>query len=312
VHSAGKLLQQARLRKQLSIDEAARATRMRPDKIYDLENDNYTNFPNVAYAKGFLQLYARFLGVDVSEFTDTMENANPVAIDEYEYLNAPHHRERPVAYYAPPKKTSVMPLLIGALVLIAAAIVMYLFVSFQRLGNLEKIAEKKDGGVEIASATPAVATPVPSASAFAPAIASDSISPAPAPSTSPDTEASQSPAAPAFAAASPVPLSIAPSPAPAPISQVSAPPAPVPKEVTVKSLKKVWVKIRRDVPDSPPIFEDWLYPDAHALKLRGARFWIETQDPSTLVVTKDGLPVASSSNSSNAASGSNQPTITIE
>ncbi len=95
VNSVGKKLQQARLSKQLSIEEAARVTRIRPDKLIDLEEDNYSNFPSMSYAKGFLLLYARFLGVDVREFADTLHAPNPVSSDDYEYLNAAAAGPRP-------------------------------------------------------------------------------------------------------------------------------------------------------------------------------------------------------------------------
>jgi hypothetical protein len=280
VETVGRKLQQARLRRQISIEDAARATRMRPDKIIDLENDNFANFPNMAYAKGFLTIYAKFLSVDVSDFADTMESTNPVAIDEYEYLNAPVE-QRPVVHYAP-RKQSLMPLLITALLFIAAAIVMYLVVSFQRLGNLEQIAEKKEGGD----------SPAPSA-AIAPAL-----SPAvPAASLEPSVEVRR-----AEVAATPAPSPAVATPAPAPVTAVVTPaPVSTVKEVMLKPVKKTWVKIRKDVPDSQPVFEDWLYPDARPLRFRGTRFWIEIKDPGAVEVTRDGQSVTS-----------DQPTITIE
>jgi hypothetical protein len=65
------------------------------------------------------------------------------------------------------------------------------------------------------------------------------------------------------------------------------------KEVVLKPSKKTWVKIRKDVADSAPVFEDWLYPDAPPLKLRGARFWVEMRDPGAVEITRDGQPVPS-------------------
>ena len=47
--SAGKKLCDARLARRLSIDEAAHATKMRPDKILALENDDYSRFGGTAY-----------------------------------------------------------------------------------------------------------------------------------------------------------------------------------------------------------------------------------------------------------------------
>lgn len=299
VESVGKKLQQARLRGQISVDDAARSTRMRPGAIMDLENDDYTNFPNTAYAKGFLLIYAKYLGVDVSDFADAMGNANPVAVDEYEYLNAARHA-RPVVHRAPSR--SLMPLAFLAIMLIAAAIVMYLIVSFQRLGgghNLEQIAENK-GTVPI---------PAPSAST-APRIASPPASgaaPAPGAAVSPAPSAVADVLAPPIADASASP---APAPSAVPVAAVSPSATPLPaivtltplmKEIVLMPLKKTRVTIRKDVPDSPPVFEDFLYPDARPLKLRGTRFWIKMEDPAAIKITRDGQPVPS-----------DQPNVTIE
>src|SRR3954447_14416609 len=87
--SAGKKLSQARLAKQLTIDEAAHATKLRPDKIVALENDDLARFGSLAYGKGFLQMYARYLGVDISDELRELEvSARTVSIAEYQYLNS--------------------------------------------------------------------------------------------------------------------------------------------------------------------------------------------------------------------------------
>src|SRR5271154_3308908 len=87
VDSPGKKLHDKRLEKQMSVADAARLTHIRPDRIIDLEKDDYSNFPSLAYARGFLLIYARLLEVDVSEAVVRLENSNPVDIDEYEYLS---------------------------------------------------------------------------------------------------------------------------------------------------------------------------------------------------------------------------------
>ena len=70
----GKRLSQARLERGLTIDEAAHATKVRPDKILALESDDYGRFGNNAYAKGFLVIYGRFLGVDVADQARALDN----------------------------------------------------------------------------------------------------------------------------------------------------------------------------------------------------------------------------------------------
>ena len=54
VETAGTKLRRARTMRHLSIEDAARATKIRPQQIADLERDDYSNFANLAYARGFL------------------------------------------------------------------------------------------------------------------------------------------------------------------------------------------------------------------------------------------------------------------
>ncbi len=63
-------------------------------------------------------------------------------------------------------------------------------------------------------------------------------------------------------------------------------------ELIVQPLRKTWVRIHKDSPDSPPIFEDYLYPGARPLKLRGARFFVEVRDQSAVQIRKNGHPIA--------------------
>jgi cytoskeletal protein RodZ len=87
VDSPGKRLHDKRLEKQMSVADAARLTHIRPDRIIDLENDDYSNFPSLSYARGFLLIYARLLEVDVAQAAVRLENSNPMNIAEYEYLS---------------------------------------------------------------------------------------------------------------------------------------------------------------------------------------------------------------------------------
>src|SRR5271154_1391424 len=105
VESVGKKLNQARVKRGLTIDEAAHATKLRPDKIAALETDDYSRFANNIYAKGFLQIYARFLKVDVTDFSRTLDNSNPISVSDYQYLtNAPAARPDSTQVYREERK----------------------------------------------------------------------------------------------------------------------------------------------------------------------------------------------------------------
>src|SRR5881394_1858463 len=82
----GKKLQEARLARNLTIDEAARITKIRPARLQEIENEDFSEFPSLAYAKGFLLIYGKFLDVDVSPYLEAFETSDSVTVDGYSYL----------------------------------------------------------------------------------------------------------------------------------------------------------------------------------------------------------------------------------
>ncbi|MFZ5807556.1 MAG: helix-turn-helix domain-containing protein [Verrucomicrobiota bacterium] len=64
VKSVGKELKSARRAKSWSVERAAYATKLRADIIAKIEADRYDQLPNPAYARGFVRIYARELGLD--------------------------------------------------------------------------------------------------------------------------------------------------------------------------------------------------------------------------------------------------------
>lgn len=60
----GQLLQQARLRKNVTASQAAAATRMKVQHVEALERDDFRSIAAPMYAKGFIRLYAEYLGLD--------------------------------------------------------------------------------------------------------------------------------------------------------------------------------------------------------------------------------------------------------
>src|SRR5687768_7594942 len=137
VETVGKALSQARLKKGLTVDEAAHATRMRPDKIVALENDDYSRFGSNTYAKSFLLLYGRFLKVDVSEPARLLESPHEIRVHDYQYLSHapapnPGERERSLRRGGA-GKPSLAPLVGFILLIVLGGIGFYLYVAYQRL-----------------------------------------------------------------------------------------------------------------------------------------------------------------------------------
>ena len=84
----GKRLQKAREARKLSVEEAARATRMRPAYIDALESGTLSKFPNAAYAKSFLLMYGKYLGVDVVEVANMIDTSVQVGVSDFQYLSS--------------------------------------------------------------------------------------------------------------------------------------------------------------------------------------------------------------------------------
>ena len=226
VNTVGKKLQQARLAQQLSIEEAARVTRIRPDKLLDLEEDNYSNFPSMSYAKGFLLLYARFLGVDVREFADTLHVSNPVSSGDYEYLSAaasgpqPPPSRRPY-HFSPRRERTLLPVIVFAFLAAGIILAIYLVVTFQRIGNVDDLTDKKEPSSPAISTLPAPPVAVASQPAAVPAA-----SPVPIARAIPVARAVSLPSATPALRNPPPMLAASPTPNPSPVAIATPLPAP--------------------------------------------------------------------------------------
>ncbi len=86
IEGLGRKFQEARKARNLSLEEAARLTRIRQSRLAEIEADDFSNFPSLAYAKGFLQIYGKFLEVDVSPYLDAFETSGHLTVDGYSYL----------------------------------------------------------------------------------------------------------------------------------------------------------------------------------------------------------------------------------
>src|ERR1700741_1565820 len=127
IEGLGKKFQEARVARQLTLDEAARMTKIRPSRLAEIEADDFSQFPSLAYAKGFILIYGKFLDVDVTPYMEAFEGSEAVTVDGYSYLQdnpAPKPartrvvRHRPVRPSSDSGPTSLMPLVIGIVVLI--------------------------------------------------------------------------------------------------------------------------------------------------------------------------------------------------
>jgi cytoskeleton protein RodZ len=136
----GKKLQEARLARNLTLDEAGRMTKIRPGRLQEIENEDFSEFASLAYAKGFLLIYGKFLDVDVSPYLEAFETSESMTVDGYAYLqdNPAPRPSRPVVVRkhsggGSGGRGSFLPFLIGVVVLVVGFLGMKWILELQRL-----------------------------------------------------------------------------------------------------------------------------------------------------------------------------------
>ncbi len=148
VDTAGTKLRRARKLRQISLEDASRATKIRASQLADLESDDYSNFANLAYAKSFLVGYSKYLHVDVRSYLDVFADASTFGLDDYQYLS-----ETPVGSYRAPTRQQIRrkpqrrQFVVSAMALGFLAIfgvIWLLAAKVQQLGDLDKLAAHLD------------------------------------------------------------------------------------------------------------------------------------------------------------------------
>lgn len=123
MESPGKYLRNEREHRGLSLKDVSKFTRIREHHLKAIEEDRYDLLPSSVYIKGFLTLYAKYLGLDSKEvllrYQQYLEEINlPKPVEVPRETSPPHKKVSPWLFY----------LLIGAFSLF---IVFNLFINTQ-------------------------------------------------------------------------------------------------------------------------------------------------------------------------------------
>ena len=81
----GKKLEETRLRHGYTVDDVAHETRIHSNMIIRIEEDDFSQFPSVAYAKSFIRKYSEHLGVDLGDALETL-NAGVMRLGDNELM----------------------------------------------------------------------------------------------------------------------------------------------------------------------------------------------------------------------------------
>jgi cytoskeletal protein RodZ len=298
IEGLGKKFQEARRARDLTLDEAARMTKIRPARLAEIEADDFSQFPSLAYAKGFLLIYGKFLDVDVTPYLDAFEDSERVTVDGYSYLQdnpPPKPVSAPVARHRPATgsrdRISPMPLIFGILVLVIGFSVMKLILNLRRLapGRTEPAAQTSPAAASAPSFTTApratAETPannVVSAPALAP-----SASPAPTIAATPKAVAARPASSePEVRRAKPVlPEDLA---KPQQEANLSAAESSAPNRVAIRPLKRTYLRVTVDDQSEKPAFERWVSPADGTVEFRGNHVSIRVLDRDSVQIMKNG------------------------
>ena len=315
IEGLGKKFQEARLARGLTLDEAARLTKIRPSRLAEIEADDFSQFPSLAYAKGFLLIYGKFLDVDVSPYLDVFETSEQMTVDGYSYLQdqpAPKPRRIRPRARAPvirrsSNRTSPLPLVIAIIAIGIGFVLMRLILDIQRIAP----RSEQMVGVPQPSATQSVSSPVTPNPTVAP--------------RAPVAEAAPKKVAPPAPTAAPSAAPIATSPpvvAKATAATTAAPTAkepevrraePVrpedlakagvtqntnaaqsngPNSVAIKPLKKTYIKVVVDNEALTPVFERWISPTDGPVEFHGQHIAVRVLERDAIQIKKNGKLIA--------------------
>ncbi len=307
IEGLGKKFQEARRARNLTLDEAARLTKIRPLRLAEIEADDFSQFPSLAYAKGFLLIYGKFLDVDVTPYLEAFEGSENVTVDGYSYLQdnpAPKPARAPIIPRSA-NRGSLVPFVIGVVVLLIGF-------SFMKLVlNLQRITPRSEAKNQAAQAMPS-ASPVTSGTIIArhaepvektptkAAAAASLIASAPTVPTGTPIVVS-TPAA--VTAASPAPTKEPEVRRAEPVRQEDLAKAGIAENssaagssglnrVDIKPLKKTYIKVVVDNEEGKPAFERWISPADGTVEFRGQHIAVRVLDRDAVQIRKNGKVVA--------------------
>jgi cytoskeletal protein RodZ len=313
VENVGKRLQKARLERRLSIDEAAGATKIRPERLTDLEADDYSHFPNLTYAKSFLAKYAKYLSLDIQEELETFQISRSVSLRDYQYLAPAHPKYVPEARPATSRGFRVPPLLVAVLVLIVLVgvpLLSYFAMNFSgvRKSDAAALAGPEQSPIGVAALTPAQEREAGKSLTPDRSIAANTAAPAGSANGARDqVSVGQSTPIPVERLENGVEvrraLPILPDTTAKTNDQPAKPPLVEAKPETslglakleIRALKRTWIRLTKDEPGSEPVFDGLAGPGSQPIIAEGERFWVKVRDKNAVEIRRNGQVVQGSS-----------------
>src|SRR6202165_5687657 len=316
IEGLGKKFQEARRARNLTLDEAARLTKIRPSRLAEIEADDFSQFPSLAYAKGFLLIYGKFLDVDVSPYLDVFETSEQMTVDGYSYLPEQparkprrvraHSRARAPVIRRSGNRTSPLPVVIAIIAIGIGFVLMRLILDIQRIAprSEQMVGVPQPSATATQSVSPPI-TPIPTAAPRARVAEAPPKKVAPPPTVAPSAApVATSPPVVAKATAAPTATPVPKEPEvrraepvrPEDLAKAggtqNAAPSNGANSVAIKPLKKTYIKVVVDNETLTPAFERWISPTDAPVEFHGQHFAVRVLDRDAIQIKKNGKPIA--------------------
>ncbi len=158
IPSIGVLLSSEREARGIPVEKAAKETRMRAQRIRDMENDDLSTFTNASYARMFIIAYAKYLGIPMQRVRELLPERGEASAEGYHYAG---RAEPDLPFLRPdiasrPAQGNLLKTFVGLallVVLVAAGFfIYYLTVNIDRLTAEEQDAPASSPTVYLRSA----------------------------------------------------------------------------------------------------------------------------------------------------------------
>ena len=280
MESLGKKLQQARLAKKISLEEASRVTKIRAARIQEIEAEDFSSFSSLAYAKGFLLIYGKFLDVDVTPYLDAFATSREVSVDGYSYLQeTPSSAPPPIVRRQPAKRSGLLPFIIAVGVLVLGLYLVKLLLDIQRITPSHTLR----GAVSSA-------TPLPSASPTGNIIAPRALPVEGTPASEARVTATPTPETPAPSSSEPEVRRAEPV-HPEDLAAPGVPTPPLANRVQITPTAKTFLRVTVDG-EIEPVFNGWIDSSDPPLTFRGRHVTVKVLERSAVQITKNGAALA--------------------
>jgi cytoskeleton protein RodZ len=157
----GQRLASVRESRGLELEKAAHDTRIRAQRLRELEADDYSHCPHPSYARMFLRDYAKYLGVPLADIKGDLPDSGECGAGGYQYLDELGGDDLPVPTVQRIKpRRRLLPALAGVTALLVIG-----FLSLQLVLTIRKIdslgLDKPADSAEIKPAEASPETTVP-------------------------------------------------------------------------------------------------------------------------------------------------------